>query len=131
MKQRGFEDFIGRSFVLIDANLLLIWMNNFQLRLCFHLALCPVLPLHLSASILHCARYCRSSLLPSCIVPGIAVLVISQRECKLKAISIKFWYEFQNVILEGTKLPIPTWLPLYITYTFSVAISLASLSASA
>ena len=30
-KQRSFEDFIGTSFVLIDADLLLIWMNKFQL----------------------------------------------------------------------------------------------------
>ena len=44
MKQRSFEDFIGTSFVLIDADLLLIWMNNFQLCFRFHLASCPVLP---------------------------------------------------------------------------------------
>ena len=43
-KQRSFEDFIGTYFVLIDADLLLIWMNNFQLCFRFHLALCPVLP---------------------------------------------------------------------------------------
>ena len=43
-KQRSFEDFIGTSFVLIDADLLLIWMNNFQLCFRFHLASCPVLP---------------------------------------------------------------------------------------
>ena len=42
--QRSFEDFIGTSFVLIDADLLLIWMNNFQLCFRFHLASCPVLP---------------------------------------------------------------------------------------
>ena len=30
-KQRSVEDFIGTSFVLIDAELLLIWMNKFQL----------------------------------------------------------------------------------------------------
>ena len=42
LKQRSFEDFIGTSFVLIDADLLLIWMNNFQLCFHFHLALCPV-----------------------------------------------------------------------------------------
>ena len=28
-KQRSVEDFIGTSFVLIDADLLLIWMNKF------------------------------------------------------------------------------------------------------
>ena len=43
-KQRSFEDFIGTSFVLIDADLLLIWMNNFHLCFRFHLASCPVLP---------------------------------------------------------------------------------------
>ena len=43
-KQRSFEDFIIRSFVLIDANLLLIWMNKFQLCFRFHRELCPVLP---------------------------------------------------------------------------------------
>ena len=32
-KQRSFENFIGTSSGLIDADLLLIWMNNFQL--CF------------------------------------------------------------------------------------------------
>ena len=43
-KQRSFEDFIGTSFVLTDADLLLIRMNNFQLGFRFHLASCPVLP---------------------------------------------------------------------------------------
>ena len=42
-KKRSFEDFIGTSFVLIDADLLLIWMNKFQLCFHFHVALCPVL----------------------------------------------------------------------------------------
>ena len=53
-KQRSFEDSIGTSYISIDADLLLIWMNNFQLCFRFHLASCPVLP---------------------------AVLIISQREC--------------------------------------------------
>ena len=43
-KQRSFEDFIGTSFVLIDADLLLIWMNKFQLCFRFCRELCPVLP---------------------------------------------------------------------------------------
>ena len=43
-KQRSFEDFIGTSFVLIDADLLLIWINNFQHCFSFHLASCLVLP---------------------------------------------------------------------------------------
>ena len=43
-KQRSFEDFIGISFGTIDADLLLIWMNNFQLRFRFHSASCLVLP---------------------------------------------------------------------------------------
>ena len=43
-KQRNVEDFIGTSFVLIDANLLLIWMNKFQLWFRFRSELCPVLP---------------------------------------------------------------------------------------
>ena len=43
-KQRSVEDFIGTSFVLIDADLLLIWMNKFQLWFCFRHELCPVLP---------------------------------------------------------------------------------------
>ena len=43
-KQRSIEDFIGTSFVLIDADLLLIWMNKFQLWFRFHRELCPVLP---------------------------------------------------------------------------------------
>ena len=42
-KQRSFEDFIGNSFVLTDADLLLIWMNKFQLCFRFHRELCPVL----------------------------------------------------------------------------------------
>ena len=49
-KQRSFEDFIGTSFVLIDADLLLIWMNNFQLCFHSHLVLCPVLPVVLIIS---------------------------------------------------------------------------------
>ena len=39
-KQRSFENFIGTYFVLINADLLLTWMNNFQLRFRFHLASC-------------------------------------------------------------------------------------------
>ena len=41
MKQ--LEDSIGISFVLIDADLLLIWMNKFQLWFGFRRELCPVL----------------------------------------------------------------------------------------
>ena len=41
--ERSFEDFIGTSFVLIDADLLLIRMNKFQLCFRFHLASCSVL----------------------------------------------------------------------------------------
>ena len=46
VKQRSVEDFIGTSLVLIDADLLLIWMNKFQLwpLFCFHREFCPVLP---------------------------------------------------------------------------------------
>ena len=44
LKQRSFEDSIGTSFVLIDADLLLIWTNKFQLWFRFRLELCPVLP---------------------------------------------------------------------------------------
>ena len=43
-KQRSFEDFIGTSFGTTDADLLLIWINNFQFRFCFNCASCPVLP---------------------------------------------------------------------------------------
>ena len=39
-KQRSVEDFIGTSFVLIDADLLLIWMNKFQLWFRFRRELC-------------------------------------------------------------------------------------------
>ena len=42
-KQRIFEDCIGTPFVLIDADLLLIWMNKFQLCFRFRRELCPVL----------------------------------------------------------------------------------------
>ena len=57
-KQRSFKDFIGTSFVLIDADLLMIWMNNFQLCFHCHLASCPVLPAVLITS----RGECRSSL---------------------------------------------------------------------
>ena len=43
-KRRNAEDFIGISFVLIDADLLLIWMNKFQLWFRFCRELCGVLP---------------------------------------------------------------------------------------
>ena len=43
-KQRIVEDFIGTSFVLIDADVLLIWMNKFQLWFRFCRELCPVSP---------------------------------------------------------------------------------------
>ena len=59
-EQRSFEDFIGTSFVLINADLLLIWINNFQLCFRFHLASCPVFP---------------------------TVLIISRGECILSLIS--------------------------------------------
>ena len=42
-KQKSVKDFIGTSFVLIDADLLLIWINKFQLWFHFHCELCPVL----------------------------------------------------------------------------------------
>ena len=42
-KQRSFEDFIGTSFIVIDADLLLIWMNKFQLCFRFRRELYPVL----------------------------------------------------------------------------------------
>ena len=61
MKQRSFDDSVGISFVLIDADLLLKWMNNLQLRFRFHLASCPILP---------------------------AVLIISRGECKISALMI-------------------------------------------
>ena len=44
LKQRSFKDFIGAPFALIDAGLLLIWMNNFQLCFLLRPALCLVLP---------------------------------------------------------------------------------------
>ena len=53
-KQRSFEDFIGTSFVLIDADLLLIWMNKFQLCFHFHVASCPVLSAVLIISLGEC-----------------------------------------------------------------------------
>ena len=43
-KQTSIEDFIGTSFVLIDADLLLIWMSKFQLWFHFHHEFCSVLP---------------------------------------------------------------------------------------
>ena len=42
-KQRSVEDFVGTSFVLTDADLLLIWMNKFQLWFHFRREFCPVL----------------------------------------------------------------------------------------
>ena len=41
-KQRSIEDSIGISFVLIDADFLLIWMNNSQH--CFHFRALSCLP---------------------------------------------------------------------------------------
>ena len=58
-KQRSFEDFIGTSFVSIHADLLLIWMNNFQLCFHFHLASCPVLPAVLIISRGECNISCQ------------------------------------------------------------------------
>ena len=43
-KQRRVEDFIGTSFVLIDAGLLMIWMNKFQVWFRFRRMFCTVLP---------------------------------------------------------------------------------------
>ena len=43
-KQRSFEDSMGISFVLIDADLLLIWMSKFQLWFRFRRELYTVLP---------------------------------------------------------------------------------------
>ena len=61
LKQRSFEDFIGTSFVLTDADLLLIWMNNFQLCFRLHLASCPVFPAVLINSWRECGMFQCSS----------------------------------------------------------------------
>ena len=42
-KQRSFEDSIDTFFSLFDADLLLIWKNNFRRDLLFRSASCPVL----------------------------------------------------------------------------------------
>ena len=42
LKQRSFEAFTGTSFGTIDADLLLTWTNNFELRFRFHCASCLV-----------------------------------------------------------------------------------------
>ena len=70
-KQRSFADFIATSFVLIDADLLLIWMNNFQLCFRFHLASCPVLP---------------------------AVLIISRGECTMLLDKVFSNYSSRNIL---------------------------------
>ena len=81
-KQRSFEDFIDTSFVSIDADLLLIWMNNFQLCFLFHLASCPVLP---------------------------AVLIISRGEC-MKILEENVNLDLQHVCcwLQANKLSLNT-----------------------
>ena len=56
-KQRSFEDFIGTSSGLIDADLLLIWMNNFQRCFRFPRASCPVLPAVLIISRGECSNH--------------------------------------------------------------------------
>ena len=66
-KQRSVEDFIGTSFVLIDADLLLVWMNNFQLCFRFHVALCLVFP---------------------------AVLIISRGECNCDILMLDYCYAY-------------------------------------
>ena len=43
-KQRSVEDSTGITFVLIDADLLLIWIDNSRCCFRFHVVLCPVLP---------------------------------------------------------------------------------------
>ena len=43
LKQRNFEDSIDTFFSLFDADLLLIWMNNFRLGFRFRSGSCPVL----------------------------------------------------------------------------------------
>ena len=50
-KQRSVEDSIDISFVLIDADLLLIWMNNSQHCFCFHVFVS--LALHIFFAFLH------------------------------------------------------------------------------
>ena len=70
LNSNSFEDFIGTSFVLIDVDLLLIWMNNFQLCFRFHLASCPVL---------------------------LAVLIISRGECMQLCQPKLFLHQFQNL----------------------------------
>ena len=43
LKQRSFEDSIDTFFSLFDADLLLIWMNNFRNSFPFRSVSCPVL----------------------------------------------------------------------------------------
>ena len=57
--QRSFEDFIDTSFILIDADFLLIWMNNFQLCFRFHLVSCQALPAVLIISRGECIIHCK------------------------------------------------------------------------
>ena len=49
-KQRSFEDSIDTFFSLLDADLLLIWMNTFWHGFCLHHASCLVLPIVLIIS---------------------------------------------------------------------------------
>ena len=43
LKQRSFEDSIDKFLCLFDADLLLIWMNNFRHGFRFRSVSCPVL----------------------------------------------------------------------------------------
>ena len=97
-KQISFEDFIGTSFGSVDAVLLLIWINNFQLCFRFRRASCPVLP---------------------------AVLIISRGECILTLILgsgslnksfFALWYLKINltVILFGISINFPLWASYFL-----------------
>ena len=95
-KQRSFEDFIGTSFVLIDADLFLIWMNNFQLCFCFHLASCPVLP----AVLIILRGECNNLLISSLLVSYQSIVSLVQFRIKVQ----KHWIgsiSFQFLVVDG------------------------------
>ena len=58
LKQRSFEDSIDTCLSLFDADLLLIWMNNFWHGFSFRSTSCPVLHIVLIISRGECRSIC-------------------------------------------------------------------------
>ena len=118
-KQRSFEDSIDTIFSLFDADLLLIWMNNFRHGFRFRSASCPVLHIVLIISRGECSITYNTSTHLSCLVSSILVLYIRSLITSITSLtssaipSSSVFVESRSVISEAPLFALPQLRPLY------------------